>query len=419
MADFYHAGTITTLHRLGKPKTERLLAELELYSLVRPIALVLPALYSDVMSEAMKGIREELKGARFIREIVLVLGPATDDEYRNVKEFMSVLPHEVTIIHTSGKRMKELYSTLEEKGVSPGKDGKGRSAWTAYGYVIASGKSSIIALHDCDIQNYSLDLLGRLCYPVVSPTLDYVFCKGYYARITDRMHGRVTRLFLTPLVRALQKMVVNQPFIDFLDGFRYPLAGEFSMTVDVARINRIPWDWGLEVGMLAEVYRNYTTKRVCQVDIAENYEHKHQILSADDPSTGLMKMSIDIAKSIFRTVASEGVVFSDGFFKSLMAAYLKMAEDSIVKYESDAAINGLFYDRHEEAAMVDAFTRSIMEAAKTISESPLGAPMIPNWNRVISATPGILERLKAVIEEDNKLAFSAAFRPPQGNPQEQ
>lgn len=410
MADFYHPGSITTLHRLGRPKPERLMAELELYSLARPIALILPALYSDVMSEAMKGIREELKGAKFIREIVLALGPATDGEFTQASEFMSGLPQEVTILHTGGARMKELYRTLEERGVSPGRDGKGRSAWTAYGYVIASGKASCIALHDCDIQNYSLDLLGRLCYPVVSPTLDYVFCKGFYARVTEKMHGRVTRLFIFPLVRALQKMVSN-PFIDFLDSFRYPLAGEFSMTVDVARINRIPWDWGLEVGMLAEVYRNYSTKRVCQVDIAENYEHKHQGLSEEDPSTGLMKMSIDIAKSIFRTVASEGIVFSDGFFKSLMASYLKLAEDSIVKYESDAAINGLVFDRHEEAMTVDAFTRSIMEAARTIMENPLGAPLIPNWNRVISATPGILERLKAVVDEDKKTAVNGLAPP--------
>lgn len=407
MADFYHAGSITTLHRLGRSKPERLIAELELYSLVRPIALILPALYTDVMSEAMKGIREALKNAKFIREVVLALGPATDDEFRQVAHFMSALPQEVTIIHTDGTRIRELYRTLEESGLSPGQNGKGRSAWTAYGYVIASGRSSCIALHDCDIQNYNLDLLGRLCYPVVSPTLDYVFCKGFYARVTEKMHGRVTRLFVFPLVRALQRMVAN-PFLDFLESFRYPLAGEFSMTVDVARINRIPWDWGLEVGMLAEVYRNYSTKRICQVDIAENYEHKHQALSAEDPSTGLMKMSIDIAKSIFRTLASEGVVFSDGFFKSLMANYLKLAEDSIVKYESDAAINGLVYDRHEESMTVDAFTRSIMEASRTIMENPLGAPMIHNWNRVISAIPGILERLKAIVDEDRKLAKFAA-----------
>ncbi len=401
MADFYHSGLITTLHRLGRPNPERLFAELELYSTLRPIALVLPALYSDVMGTAMGTIMEELKGARFINEVVLTLGPATDEEFAEVKSFVSALPHDVKVVHTGGKRVQDIYKVLEESGVSAGVDGKGRSAWTAYGYILAVGKSNIIALHDCDILSYSLEMLGRLCYPVVSPTLDFVFCKGYYARVTDRLHGRVTRLFITPLVRALGRMCGNHPSLEFIDSFRYPLAGEFCMITDLARINRIPWDWGLEVGVLSEVYRNYSTKRVCQVDIAENYEHKHQPLSENDPSTGLAKMSVDIAKTLFRMLASEGIVFSDGFFKSLRAAYLRLAEDMIMKYEGDAAINGLSFDRHEEARAVDAFSRSIAIAAETIMENPLVAPLIPNWNRVISAIPGILERLRSAVEEDN------------------
>lgn len=394
---------ITTLHRLGRPRHEKLMAELELYGIFRPIALVLPALYSDLMSDAMTGIREELKKAEFLKEIIVALGPATEEEFANAKKVMSVLPPEKTrIVHTSGKRVQEIYKTLDEFRLNPGPDGKGRSAWTAYGYVLAGGKSSVIALHDCDIVNYSLDLLGRLCYPVVNPTLDYAFCKGYYARVTDRMHGRVTRLFVTPLVRALKLMAGGNQFLDFVDSFRYPLAGEFSMATDLARINRIPSDWGLEIGVLAEVYRNYSTKRICQVDIAENYEHKHQPLSEDNPSSGLMKMSVDIAKSLFRTIASEGVVFSDGFFKTLVASYLRIAEDTIMKHESDAAINGLLFDRHMEAKAVDAFTAGISIAAEAIRENPLGAPLIPNWNRVISAIPGILDRLRTAVEEDNK-----------------
>ncbi len=402
MADFYQMGMITTLHRLGRSRLERLETELELYSMVRPIALVLPALYSDVKGDAMKGIIEELKKVKFIKELILALGPASDDEFREVKDMLSILPQEVRIIHNSGRRLNDIYTLLGKEGVSAGKDGKGRSAWMAYGYVIASGKCEIIALHDCDIIGYSREMLARLCYPVVNPALDYAFCKGYYARVTNKLHGRVTRLFVTPIVRALQKIAGPHPFLEFLDSFRYPLAGEFCMIVDLARVNRIPWDWGLEVGMLAEVYRNYSFRRVCQVDIAENYEHKHQPLSAEDPSTGLMKMAIDIAKSLFRTLASEGIVFNDGFFKSLVATYLKIAEDTITRYEGDAAINGLLFDRHEEAMAVDGFTRAITIAAETIMENPLEAPLIPNWNRVISAVPGILERLKTAVEEDNE-----------------
>lgn len=402
MADFYQTGNIITLHRLGRASLERLESELMEFSKQRPIALVLPALYTEFQGEAIKVIFEELKKVRYIRQIVLTLGRATNEEFKKVKEFISQIPYEVKIIHNEGKRIKEIYATLERNGLQAGEDGKGRSAWIAYGYVLADGRFDAIALHDCDILTYNREILARLCYPVVNPNIDVVFCKGYYSRITDRMHGRVTRLLMTPLIRSLQKLIGQHPFLVFLDSFRYILAGEFCMIVDMARVNRIPWDWGLEVGVLAEVYRNYSPRRVCQVDIAETYEHKHQPLSAEDPKKGLMKMTVDICKSIFRTLASEGATFSDGFFKSLEVTYLRLAEDTIMKYEADAAINGLLFDRHEEANAVDAFTKGIGVAAQVFLENPLGTPLIPNWNRVTSAVPGILDMLKKAVEEDNK-----------------
>ena len=68
-------------------------------------------------------------------------------------------------------------------------------------------QSDVIALHDCDIVNYSREMLARLCYPVANPNLDYVFCKGFYSRVTNKMHGRVTRLLVTPLVRSIQQLI--------------------------------------------------------------------------------------------------------------------------------------------------------------------------------------------------------------------
>jgi glucosyl-3-phosphoglycerate synthase len=315
---------------------------------------------------------------------------------------MASIPYPVKIIYNDGKRIGEIYHTVARNGLNVGQQGKGRSIWLAYGYVIAQNRSDVIILHDCDILSYSRTLLARLCYPVVSPNLDFVFCKGYYSRVTDRMHGRVTRLLVTPLIRSIQALQGEHDFLKFLDSFRYPLAGEFCMITDMARVNRIPSDWGLEVGSLAEVYRNYSPRRVCQVDIADTYEHKHQNLSAEDPEKGLMKMTIDICKSLFRTLTAEGFVFTDGFFKALSVTYLRHAEDTIVKYEADAAINGLIFDRHEEAKAVEAFTNAISMAAKIFGENPLGTPLIPNWGRVTSAIPTILEMLKSAVEEDNK-----------------
>jgi glucosyl-3-phosphoglycerate synthase len=402
VSDFYQTGVISTLHKLGRPSLERLEVEILEHSRARPIALVLPALYSEFEGPAMPRIVEEIAKVKYLQQVVLVLGRASDKEFRKAREFLAPIPCEVKIVHNEGRRIQSIYDTITRNGLDPGQDGKGRSAWLAYGYVLAARKADVIALHDCDILSYSREMLARLCYPVVNPNLDYVFCKGYYSRVTNKMHGRVTRLLITPLVRSLQMLQGEHAFLGFLDSFRYPLAGEFCMIADMALVNRIPWDWGLEVGSLAEVYRNYSPRRVCQVDIAEVYEHKHQPLSSEDPETGLMKMTVDICKSIFRTLASEGVVFSDGFFKSLSVAYLRYAEDTIMKFEADAAINGLEFDRHEEAKAVEAFTRAISMAAQLFMETPLGTPLIPNWSRVTSAIPGILDMLKKAVEEDNR-----------------
>lgn len=403
MSDFYQTGVVTTLHRLGEPTLEHLEGELLSFSKARPVALVLPALYSEFEGPAMPGIVQELSKVKYLNEIVLTLDNATEKERQKVKEFMSPIPTEIRIVHNNGKRITEIYETLQRNGLNPGERGKGRSAWLAYGYVLARGRSDVIALHDCDIVTYSRELLARLCYPVANPNLNYVFCKGFYSRVTSKMNGRVTRLLVTPLVRSLQQLVGHHGFLAFLDSFRYPLAGEFCMNTELARVNRIPWDWGLEVGSLAEVYRNYSPRRVCQVDIAATYEHKHQTLSAADVDKGLMKMAVDICKSVFRTLAAEGVVFSEGFFNSLYVSYLRQAEDTIMKYEADAMINGLSFDLHEETKSVEAFTQAISIAAQTFSENSMNAaPLIPNWNRVSAAIPDILEMLRIAVDEDNK-----------------
>ncbi|MGA8864375.1 MAG: hypothetical protein WBM09_04130 [Gallionella sp.] len=279
MSDFYQTGIITTLHQLGKPSLERLESELLKFAKVKQIALVLPALYSEFVGPAMPGIIQELSKVKYLKEIVLALDQATEKELHHVRELMSPIPTELSIIHNNGKRITEVYETLKRNGLDVGQPGKGRSAWLAYGYVLARGRSSVIALHDCDIVTYNRELLARLCYPLANPNLDYVFCKGYYSRVSNKMNGRVTRLLVTPLVRSIEQVVGQHEFLTFLDSFRYPLAGEFCMTTDLARVNRIPWDWGLEVGSLAEVHRNYSPRRVCQVDIAATYEHKHQALS--------------------------------------------------------------------------------------------------------------------------------------------
>jgi glucosyl-3-phosphoglycerate synthase len=401
MSDFFQPGVITTLHHLKKMNLERIEMELEFYSKYNPIALVLPSLYSELKEKALKTIVSEIKRVKYINQIIVTLGRAGKEEFEHAKEFFSVLPQETIIVWNDGDRVKSLYDILDKNDISAGEDGKGRSTWMAFGYVLASEKSEVIVLHDCDILSYDREFIARLGYPVTNPNLGYEFCKGYYARVTNKMHGRVTRLLVTPLLRSLERLLGHLPFLVYLDSFRYPLAGEFSMITDLARINRIPWDWGLEVGVLSEVFRNCSLRRICQVDLTENYEHKHQELSPDDPSKGLLRMSTDIAKNLFRNLASEGIDLSESLLKTLKATYIRIAQEAITKYHDDAAINGLDFDRHEEGVAVETFTKGIELASKAFLEDPLSIPLIPNWSRVTSAIPDFLERLKNAVDDDN------------------
>jgi len=402
MADFYQTGVIATLHRLGNGDLGVVERQLEYFSRQQPIALVLPALYAEFEKPAMDVILSELSQATYVRQFVLTLAQATAEQFEEVQHRVSGLPGEVRVLWQDGPRMQRLYRNLEENRLQIGPDGKGRQCWMAYGYVLACRKASVIALHDCDIVNYSREILARLCYPVVHPDIGFEFSKGYYARLSHQMHGRVTRLLMTPLIRALQSIVGLQPFLDYLDSFRYALAGEFAMQADLARVNRLPSDWGLEVGVLAEVYRNCSIRRICQVDIADNYEHKHQDLSSGDPSKGLMKMAMDISKSLLRILAAEGVKFDTGIMQTLLVRYLRMAENNISKYHADAMINGLLFDRHEEESAVETFSKALKLATDEFFADPLGAPPIPNWMRVSAALPGFLEDLRESVDADNE-----------------
>lgn len=402
MPDFYQTGVVTTLHRYPPTDIERMEAALKRFGRTNPLALLLPCLYRELKGEAMPRIVEELKRVKYLKQIVISLGQATVEEYQHAREFFAGLPQEKVLLWNNGPRVCALYDLLRRNGIQIGEDGKGRAVWIAIGYILADEKAQAIALHDCDITTYNRELLARLAFPVCNPNLGYDYSKAYYARIAGQFHGRVTRLFVQPMIRTLQKLVGLHPFLTFLDSFRYPLAGEFALTTDLARVIRVPSDWGLEIGLLGEVFRNCAQRRICEVDVCETYDHKHQALSAEDPQTGLLRMAIDIAKTLFRTLASEGILFSEAFVRTLTVAYVRNAEDSIKKYNDDASINGLAFDRHAEGTAVDAFAKAIAVAGKSVLDDPMGAPQIPNWSRVTSAVPELFDLLKAAVAEDAK-----------------
>ena len=403
MGDFHQNGIVTTLHNLTHRPLDEIEQELVSFSASRPMALVLPCLYSELEGPALTTIVNELCKVPYLSQIVIGLDRADEKQYRHALAFFSKLPGNHRVLWNDGPRLQAIDEKLKAHNLQPRELGKGRNVWYCLGYVNAANIAESVALHDCDIVTYDRQMLARLIYPVANPNFNYVFCKGFYPRVAEgSINGRVCRLLVTPLLRSLKKIFGLDSYIEFLDSFRYPLAGEFSLRTDVINDIRIPSDWGLEIGVLSEMNRNYANNRLCQVDIADQYDHKHQVLSFDDESRGLSKMSIDISKAIFRKLATTGVVFNTETFRTIKATYFRIALDFIETYNNDAAINGLGLDIHAEEKAVELFAENIMKAGLHFLDHPMETPFIPSWTRITSAIPTVTAEFLSAVDEDMK-----------------
>ena len=401
MSDFFQNGTVTTLHNLKTRSLESLEEELHLFSKQSPMALILPCLYSELSQGALSDIIDALNDATYLAHVVIGLDRATEPEYCHALEYFSRLELPHTVLWNDGPRARSLQNQLKQHSVAPTDLGKGCNVWYCFGYVQSLPNIKVVALHDCDITTYDRSLLARLLYPVANPQFNYAFCKGFYARVAQgKLNGRVSRLLVSPLVRAMKRVFPGQNFLDYLDSFRYPLAGEFAMRVDLVKTLRIPADWALEIGILTEVFRNYSTKQVCQIEVADNYDHKHQHLSADDRSSGLSRMSSDISTSLYRILATFGSVFETGTVRTVKAAYLRIALDLIESYYNDAVVNGLRFDRDAEERAVETFASNVLTSGQDFLQSGQEVPYVPSWNRVLSVYPGAPQELADIVAKD-------------------
>lgn len=392
----------TTLHDLCVNKKE-LIKSIRDTVIERPVSIVMPMLYREIKSEALNNIIKGLNKCDYLKEVIIPLSTRSSDEFEKVKRFFSTLKLPKLVIWCDGPKIGELLIELKEEGLDFLKyKGKGRDVWLAFG--IASLHSYAIVTHDADIHTYDELFPAKLLYPILEPELDFKFNKGYYARISfekNVMYGRVFRLFLHPLLQALVDEIGFEPdFIRFLRSFRYPLSGEFALTSDLSLDVDIPGDWGLEIGILAEMYRNVARKRICQTDLGF-YEHKHRKIGGSEK--GLIRMTRDILKTLLRVlIETDHIQISKTFLTSLLVSYRRRAQDCIRQYHADAHFNNLEYDRHLEETIVERFSKNILEAGIEYLEKPVGR-RIPDWLRTMSARKKIRKRLFDIVVEDNEI----------------
>jgi len=408
MSDFHQFGPVTAIPRLVSRDPDEMERRIEELARRFPVTLVIPMIPAEMDRPALGRILDELCAVSWVDTLVISLNRASLEDYRRALEFFERYPGRLRILWNESPAVASFVGDMGAAGLYTGEPGKGRACWLAIGLVLAEERAAYIAFQDADVVNYTRWMLGRLVLPAIEPTVDFDFVKAYYARVSDRLHGRVTRLLLTPLLGAFTRLIGPDPYIGYLSSFRYALSGEFTIKRDLAEKMRLPCDWGLEIVTLFEALRHRAPGRLCQVEIAERYDHKHQELSGQDPTRGLNRMARDVIKHLLRTLAAAGVNLSPGLLMSLQAAYQRHAEDAVSDSYAMAVVNHLMYDRHGEEQSVYVFAEALRASIDEFLADPMGPPLVPNWTRVWAGIPDASARLLAAVERGE--------HPPLGTP---
>ncbi|HEY5813423.1 MAG TPA: hypothetical protein VIT23_12325 [Terrimicrobiaceae bacterium] len=394
MADFQQ-NVVPTFTRLADEDLTRMEKSILRAARRAPIGVIIPALFGDLSSPAMQHIIEELAGINFVKRIYISLDRSSEDDFHRAREIIEPIKDRSVLLWNNAPAVQSVLEKINQ-AIPLSARGKGRAVWTALGYALGKSEVAVLAFHDADILTYDRGFLLRLLYPVVN--LRYQFAKGFYTRYSDRLHGRVARLFYFPFVKALRDIIGKIDFLEYMADFRYPLSGEFAIFASIAYDLVFPSDWGIEVGILAEMYRITRPHRICQVEITSRYDHKHQD-AGDDPNSGLPKMVSDIARTFFTHLASGGSILTQDFLRTLKHTYLANARGYVRIYEAYADMNNLQkFDRHQELGLIELFAGALDRAFGEYQSHNFGSPTIPEWRRVEVALDGILPELVSAFE---------------------
>lgn len=174
-----------------------------------------------------------------------------------------------TIADAAGAEVFREAELLPELGPA---EGKGDAMWRALS--VATGE--IVVYLDGDVRNFGRHYVTGLLGPLLqSPGTEFV--KGFYRRplTIEEMEiedggGRVTELTARPLLELL---------VPELAQFRQPLAGECAGRRSL--LAQIPYStgYGVEIGMLVDVWRRVGLERMAQVDLGSK-RNSHQSLAA-------------------------------------------------------------------------------------------------------------------------------------------
>jgi len=239
------------------------------------ISLALPALNEEAtVGNVIRTLRRGLQTQAPLVDEIVLMDSDSSDRTREIAERLGV----PVFVHQR---------VLPHLGL---RQGKGEALWKSL--FVTSG--DIIVWIDTDIVN----IHPRFVYGLIGPLLldpRIQLIKGFYRRplrVGERLQagggGRVTELTARPLLNL---------FYPELSGIIQPLSGEYAGRRSA--LERLPFfsGYGVETGLLIDVFERFGLSAVAQVDLLERVHH-------NQPLEALSKMSFAIIQAVIRKLES-------------------------------------------------------------------------------------------------------------------
>ena len=381
MADFQQQGSITTLHRLvdsGSAEVSRFFAERDVG---KRVALILPCLISEFRGTALPRIIDQISELEWLGRIIVGVDGADRDSFEAARALITQLPQPTTTVWNDDDAMKALDRNL---GIAAG-SGKGRNLWRSVGVAAGFGEVDTIVVHDADISTYESSFIARLARPIVDDRLGFDFVKGFYPRFdSEGLNGRVTRLLVGPLLESLISSEPDNEDLRYLASFRYPLAGEFASRISVAQSIPMPEHWGVDISLLVAV--KALGAAIAQTDLTDRYDHKHQLLSADNAQLGLHRMAGDVIGTLL-SIAGTDVIDANMFDEKLQHA--------ASAHRANAISNGIPANEGQELVAGKLFSQLIRESRAVLP------PDLPSWDQLCCDFPDCIQDLAGIVDSQN------------------
>jgi glucosyl-3-phosphoglycerate synthase len=235
------------------------------------ISVALPALNEEqTVGRVIETVKRALMDETPLLDEMVLMDSDSTDRTREIAESLGVPVY----IHQH---------LLPELGA---RRGKGEALWKS----LLVTRGDILAWVDTDIEN----IRPRFVYGLLGPLLHnprIQFVKGFYRRplkVGEKTQagggGRVTELTARPLLNL---------FYPELSGVIQPLSGEYAGRRSA--LEQMPFfsGYGVETGLLIDVFDNYGLSAIAQVDLLERIHH-------NQPLEALSKMSFAIIQAVIR-----------------------------------------------------------------------------------------------------------------------